>query len=144
MFWEAKDITDGEQVVDAVEAKTSVNPGSPDEVFVFPSAAGGQPASFPASGGAKDWPRPFKTTAATFDTAAGSVSSPQFGSLTIGIPANHKHFEAFEDTITLTRIPGAQYAGVLDRNLVKAKVKQLKHKQASPVEIDDLDIDPVK
>jgi hypothetical protein len=144
MFWKSEEITKGDQVNDAIKAKSSVSPDKPDTVYVFPSASGGVPKSFPASGGNAPWPKPFKTTDAKFDTAPESANSPQFGSLTLSIPEDHPHFKPFSEPVELTRIPGAQFAGVLDKNLVASKARKLEHKKASPIEISDLDIDAEK
>lgn len=143
-FWKTDEITKGDQVNDFVKPKSSVTPDKPDTVFVFPSVTGGIPKSFSASGGADDWPGPFKTTESKFDTAPESANSPQFGSLTIAIPENHPHFKPFTDTVALTRIPGAQFAGVLDKNVMAGKMAKLEHKKTSPIEVNDVELDATK
>ena len=142
-YWKPSEITDGTVVKnDKITVKNSANPAKPDTVYVFPSPSGGVPKSFPASGGSADWPKPFKTTGASFDTTPEAAASPKFGTMQIEIPADHEHFKPFQDTVELTRIPGAQFAGVLDKSIIKSKVRKLEHKKASPIEVGDLEIDP--
>jgi hypothetical protein len=142
-FWEPSKITDGTVVKnDKITPKNSVNPEKPDTVYVFPSPSGGVPKSFPSSGGSANWPKPFKTTSASFETGPEAAASPKFGVMEIEIPANHEHFKPFQDTVELTRIPGAQFAGVLDKSIIKSKLRKLEHKKASPIEVGDLEIDP--
>jgi hypothetical protein len=148
-YWTPEEIKQGLQLDNE---KISLDPqtlGGNGQVFVFPKGEGGYPEKFPVdgkvSGGSAEFLKPFTVRAATFLTDVESVNSPNFGSLTIEIPAGHPHFKPVPAiVIQLTRIPGAQFAASLDFSAIVGALQTLEHVKASPVEVGEPEVEPGK
>ncbi len=143
-FWSADDIREGKQITKKMQVEKAADLGGDGKVLVFPSEAGGNPKQFAEKGGVgkdKNWLEPYLLTDATFNTA--NDTDADFGSLTFELPPNPDWSDEFgKQPIPLTRIPGAKYAGWLNKGAVRSRLAKLRKKGASPVQIGTFDILP--
>jgi hypothetical protein len=147
-FWTRKQIEDGEPL-DTLKVASAAELGGTDEVKLFPDPAGGIPKRFKWPGPALDaderkWLKPYEITAKQFNTAEGSESSAELGRLTFNVPADHETWKRLEadHEVVVQRLPGARFAGYIDKKTVRADLAELRHKQMSPVQIDEFDLLP--
>ena len=145
-FWKADDIRDGKHITKKMQVEKAADLGGDGKVLVFPSESGGNPKQFAEKGGVsgKDaaWLEPYRITSATFVT--DNDTSTNFGSLTFVLPQDHPQWydESGEQPISLNRIPGAKYAGWIDKSAVRSRLSSLRKKGASPVQIGTFDLLP--
>jgi hypothetical protein len=145
-YWEQKDITAGEQIIDGVSVMTAADLDKEKQVArVFP-APSGTPKEFrkgDISGSDRDWLEPYILTAKDLKTDPEDKDSSDFGTLTFTAPES-KDWEITEKemVITIARIPGAQYAGRWDKSQVRQKLSKWRKAGLSPIRIDDVDVTP--
>jgi len=153
-FWTPDQIQKGDHLV-PVEASTLDEIGGKGTVLVFSNAAGGLGKTFlwtekdkgprgPANDAERDWPKPFNVQDKTFETSGEGVENKEtLGTVTLYIPESNPKWKAYPPTpFPIKRIPGAKYAGHLNRADVRAKTGKLEKKGASPIQIDEFDIVP--
>jgi hypothetical protein len=116
--------------------------GKKGEAKVFPSAAGGQAKTFHWPGKVTSeeagWFKGFQLTAKDFDTK--DAQNPNFGSLTFEIPKSSKLLQPSQQNIPVQRVPGAQYAGYINKKSVMDMFRNIRAKGLSPIETDELEI----
>ena len=116
--------------------------GKKGEAKVFPSAAGGQAKTFHWPGKVTSeeagWFKGFQLTSKDFDTK--DAQNPNFGSLTFEIPKSNKLLQPIQQTIPVQRVPGAQYAGFINKKSVMDMFRNIRAKGLSPIETDELEI----
>ncbi len=145
-YWEQKDITAGEQIIDKVGVLTSADLDKEKQVArIFP-APSGTPKEFKAgeiSGSDAAWLKPYTLVAKDLKTDEKDKDSSDFGTLTFTAPES-KDWEVTdkEMVINIARIPGAQYAGKWDKSQVRSKLSKWRKTGMSPVRIDDVDVTP--
>jgi hypothetical protein len=90
--------------------------------------------------------KPFRMTSKSFPGAvAGGDGSGPLGTLTFDAKAKSKVFKQFKNgprPITVNRIPGATYAGYIDKKAVRALLGGLELKPFSPITVTEFDIAP--
>jgi hypothetical protein len=152
-FWTREEIQSGAQL-SGVQASNLAELGQEGSLAIFPDGSGGTPKTFrwpgDLSADERNWLAPFVITTKNFDvgsaapTGAGA-SNPVLGTLSVNLPANDPDwlpFDGGDQPVTVTRITGAQFAGYIDKQAVKAKLRSLRHKRLSPIQIDEPDIFP--
>ncbi|HEX2252129.1 MAG TPA: hypothetical protein VHQ65_02550, partial [Thermoanaerobaculia bacterium] len=147
-FWTAAHLRAGDHL-GPVEVGSIGELGGEGTVVVFPSAAGGQPKQFSTGtgigGGERDWLKPYNITAKSFTTEAGQETSPELGSLTFVMPEGHDKYEpsgAGPTTLQVARVPGARFAGSIDKAAVRRALLGLRVKRLSPIQLADVDVAP--
>lgn len=143
-FWTPEQVERGEHITDKVRVVKNEELGGDGTVVILPQGAGYKktfkwPGGF-ASGEA-DWLKPFRLTAKQFNT--DSADDANFGTLTYELPADSETWasDAGPQTIPVARLPGARYAGTMDKQAVRRQLR-LRHKKLSPVQVDAFDILP--
>jgi len=143
-IWTNADITAGEHVkLPEVTPLTSL--GGPGRVVVFPGSDGGVGIEFntegPLTAEERAFLKPFNILQKTFNTEA-AAGGGQLGSLTVNAPSGHKHWKPLpqNEVIPISAIPGAQYAGNIDRAALQAALLKLRHAKLSPIQIDTFDL----
>ncbi len=150
--WTKDQIEKGEHL-GPVEASSLDEVGGKGRVLIFSSAAGGLGRTFlwnetdkqprTASGKDKEWPKPFNLSTYSFDTSAGAEKSEKLGTVELFIGPDNPKWEPYPSTqFPVMRIPGARYAGHLNREDVRSVTGKLKKKGASPIQVDEFDILP--
>ena len=148
-FWTRDQIRRGDQV-ESVDVRDMSALGGEGNVLLFPDVTGGQPKGFSWPGDTvtpreKTWLRPYEIKSKMFNTEPGSETGGEIGSLTFNIPENHSQWLPFAEgdrTVSIRRIPGARYAGFINKRTVRSGLSRLRHKRFSPIEIDSFDILP--
>jgi len=152
-FWLKDEIQRGEQV-DPLILGSPADLGGVGEVRIYPDITGGQAKGFKwrgegeegIEGGERDWIAPFAITAKQFNVGEGSEVSENIGTLSFIVPESDPSLKPFpdgEETLPLKRIPGARYAGYVDKRALRAILnRRMKSKHFSPVEISTFDILP--
>ncbi len=154
-FWTPQEIDDLEHF-EAIDVGSMADLGNANEVFVFTSRNGGKYKKFnwtgantPVARDERGWLSPFTITGKQFNTSPENANDPLLGSLTVRfrLPSMEAQQEINELHFDVERImPGAQYAGFLNRNQVIASLNQtaqafgVQIPGASPVTFDVFDI----
>ncbi|MFC2077581.1 DUF4157 domain-containing protein [Candidatus Bipolaricaulota bacterium] len=148
-YWTRAEIESGEHLR-AVDVGDWSEVGGENRVAIFPGPAGGVPRSFKWPGdkvlpGEQRWLEPFRTTAKTFHTVEGSEKEPTLGSLSFNIAESDPTWRPLEGgdlQIPVQRIPGARFAGYVNKPTILAGLRKLRHKRMSPIRVDTFDISP--
>jgi hypothetical protein len=89
--------------------------------------------------------KPYQIQEAQFDTEVGSQTNESLGSLTFTMPEGHPKYQPSGEgpiNVPIARVPGARFAGSIDKQTVRRQLAKLRVKGASPVEIHEFDIEP--
>jgi len=148
-FWTRDQIKTGKQIVKELQIVKASELGGQGKTLIFPGASGVPKqfdASGPVTGDERNWLKPYQITAKTFKTEPGSETTDDFGSLTFVLPKDHPQYysESGEKTIPVKRVPGAQFAGMIDKTAVRNELANLRKRGLSPVTISTFDILPDK
>jgi hypothetical protein len=135
---------------------TAANPsalGGHGKVVVIPAGgSGGQSQEFrwrDRDSGAiaarrreRNWMAPFRISSKQFKTARGQETDPQLGTLSFALPANDRHWESDEPTfdVSITRFPGARYAGYVSMSSMRRRLNRFRSKHLSPIEVSDFGV----
>ncbi|MFN9029456.1 MAG: DUF4157 domain-containing protein [Betaproteobacteria bacterium] len=149
-FWTKQQIDDGQHVNDAVRVESPAALGGEGCVLVFPGHTGGVPKSFVWPGATlpaveRDWLQPYVITAKQFDTTEAATSGESLGTLSFNIAASNPDwlpFEGGDETVPVRRVPGARFAGTIDKTRVRDALRRVRAKRFSPIEIDTFDVLP--
>ena len=144
--WSSKDIAEGAHLGPVAVADPS-KLGGAGKVELYPSHSGGIPKSFPLptsklTKADRGWLKPYRIQSLELNTAAEAVADPAFGRLTFNIPADHDVWKplAEDQPVEIRRIPGARFAGSIEKSTVRAALAKLRHKRMSPVELHQFDL----
>jgi hypothetical protein len=148
-YWTRTEIEAGDHLR-PVRASSVAALGGHGTVRVFPTETGGLGKRFhwPAdrvSSEERDWLRPFVITRKHFITEGENVeASTTFGSLFVNIPASHKDWQPLgqDAEIQVTRVPGARYAGWVQKASVLMQMHALRKKGLSPIRVDTFELRP--
>lgn len=149
-YWTKEDVRRGEPA-DGVALSDMGELGGEGRVLVFPDAAGGQPKGFSWPGetvhprNERNWLAPYVITSKQFNTEEGAEATETLGTLTFNIPETHEEWEPFADgdqSVTVHRMPGARYAGYVNKQSVRSKLHRTRKKGLSPIQIQTFDIPP--
>jgi hypothetical protein len=141
LYWRRDQIQAGQHLA-PVQVRSPSDLGGPGHVRIFGGHSGqGKQFSWPGNITAdeRDWMAPYKITAKQFDT---EHVNNDLGTLTFEIRGDDPQLEAVTDPATVQRVPGSQYAGFIEKDSVRARLRRLRAKHFSPVRIDDVDIGP--
>lgn len=142
--WERGEIEAGNHVkVPGVKPGNKGDLGDEDHLKVFPSESGGQAKTFTKGkvkpGKAEEtWLKPFILESKSFDT---ETQDTKFGTLVFKIPPKDPHLKEATFSQTVTRVPGAQYAGTISKGSLLSNMRNIRAKLTSPIEFDDLELD---
>ena len=135
-----------------VEFTSLAELGGHGSVVVLPSASGGHARHLstreaPTGGEAETW-KPFRLESKSFNVGRDWADHEELGTLNLVIPRGHKTFKAGPAPLTLTRLPGAQYAGHLGGRggrgagaAISEQLTGLNLRRASPVVVEEADLD---
>ncbi|WP_367156137.1 DUF4157 domain-containing protein [Methylomonas sp. HYX-M1] len=150
-IWESNEIVAGQHLaIKGVQliAEDPKSLGNEQQVMLFPFEGGGIGKKFanksaPVGDEKKWWAvSPWQVTSKTFLTKPEEAESAQFGSLELQLPSN-RVTEPHTGKVSITRIPGAQYAGTLSMgDLIRALGEKFEAKQFCPIRIDSLSSGP--
>jgi hypothetical protein len=151
-YWEQTEILKAEHLPSGKHGPVQFAklPGDEHRIVVFPTGEGGVATTFswhdkPKSiaGNEKNYLAPFEVAEKHFDPE--SVTGP-LGKLRVALPkkAARKWDGASADDreITVERFEGARFTGYIDKVAVKKKLNSLSVPKASPIRIDEIDIEP--
>lgn len=136
-----------------LEALERVNPAeigaSADgsTVMIFPRSTGGLGKRFPLEFGSwteadKQWLKPFVISGKQFRTGGAEPGAGDyFGFFHVELPAGDPNFEGSPEPVRIARVPGAPFAGRIDKLSVLAGLRSLHFKGMSPIELDDVEIE---
>ncbi len=151
-YWTREEIEQGLQLR-RVEAAGPADIGRAGEARLIGRERGGISKRFTWGGGEApqpvrdseaDWLRPFVLVDKLFHTDSESVADPAFGTLRLTVPPNDPLWRRIRAPreVDATRIPGARYAGTINKQAVRqALAEELKIKGASPLEVEQFDIE---
>ncbi|MEQ1893203.1 MAG: DUF4157 domain-containing protein, partial [Planctomycetota bacterium] len=136
-FWTKEQILAG-QHLGAVEIADPTELGVEGELKVFPRPSGGRATTLhvPLRADDRRFLAPFVLTQLT-----PGADPKTLATLELAIPDDHKEWLPAQTSVTVSRFPGARFAGFIDREAVRAKLRTLKHKRASPIEIGDFEVE---
>lgn len=152
-YWRPDQIEKGDHLV-PVQASSVDEIGGKGKVALFRGPGGGVAKSFdwkvddtgplpPEPAWEAGWLKPFTILTKTFNVQDGAEKDPGLGTLTIAIPDKHKRWEPYAGgPLTISRIPGARFAGYPDREQLRGHLDKLKSKDMSPILIEAFDILP--
>lgn len=145
-YWSQDHIKAGEQVIDQIGVRTADKLGDANHALIFPGASG-TPKQFSTGGvtsSEANWLKPYILTEKNLKTDDASKDSPDFGTLTFTIPKDHKDWQptTTSKVIDVTRVPGAQYAGIIDKAAVRDDLRTWRKTGLSPIEISEFEITP--
>ncbi|HEU5213938.1 MAG TPA: DUF4157 domain-containing protein [Gaiellaceae bacterium] len=135
-----------------VEFTSMAELGGHGSVVVLPSGSGGHARRLstrtaPQGNEAESW-KPFVLESKSFNVGRDWADHDELGTLNLVIPRGHKTFRPGPAPITLTRFPGAQYAGHLGGRggrgagaAVSEQLTGLNLRRASPVVVEQADLD---
>ena len=146
--WEPGEIERHEHFQPHLQVGSWSDLGGTGSVLIFQRATGGIPATLTDSPTPTEeetrrtFISPMRLVGKTFNTAEGSENNPEFGSLQVRLPANQKGIGSRSTfDFRLGRIPGARYAGYLNKQAAKAELeaKGIAAPDFSPIEFDEVD-----
>lgn len=162
-FWTPSAIERGEHLdhEDAVRPANFTNLGEAGTILIFPGESGGTAKGFswtdeetaarePSDTNETNWLKPFEITELFFNTQNRASDeegeSGRLGYFKLKVPEESKTFKGHEGEIvelSVYRVPGATYAGYVNKSAVRRTVQdRLNVRDASPVRVDRFDIDP--
>jgi hypothetical protein len=147
-YWTRAEIEGGEHL-SPVRASSPDALGGHGIVRVFSSETGGLGKSFRWPGDLtsdeRTWLKPFQVKAKNFIVdGEGVETTPTLGTLSVNIPPTNEDWNPLpaDREITVNRIPGARYAGYVQRPSVRSLPEELRKKGMSPVRIDTVELLP--
>ncbi|MEX0769197.1 MAG: DUF4157 domain-containing protein [Balneolaceae bacterium] len=150
-YWQREDIEAGEHI-DQVEVGDFSQLGEPGRLLIFPTTSGGVGKTFewdgssttPSRGNKEhDWLKPFEIIEKRFyvGDGTGEENEDLFGELDIQIPENKRDtYKEMSDTVSIDRIPGADFAGRLKKYSIKRSAEKIEVKKASPVTVEYFEV----
>ena len=144
--WTAADIRAGKHFK-APGVLTEADPaklGSKSEVKLMPTETGGVVSTVnPAAGpSAVRFFTPFKATGATYYVGDGDVTKPELATFTFALEAGKAIAVPPPPPITVMRLPGARYAGSIDRNAARSLLRGASAEKFSSITIGDVEVGP--
>ena len=132
-YWSAQDI-DNLEHLEAVDVGSMSDLGNANEVFIFSNRNGGSYRKFAWSGpdtpldaSERRWLSPFEITGKQFHTDPASANQPNLGTLSVRFRMPSVEAQQEIDTLHFDverALPGAQYAGFINRNQVLAELNR--------------------
>lgn len=145
-YWTKEQIIRGDHLA-LLRPSNATALGGSGQVLLFGSATGGQAKGFrwPGNLSAEErrWLRPFEITQKTFNTDGPNVENdPNLGQFAVAVPANDPKWEfaGGNEPVPIARVPGARFAGSINKGQVRSRLLALRIKKASPIEITSFDI----
>jgi hypothetical protein len=143
--WTAAQIRAGEhfKAPNVLDEADPTKLGSKSEVKLMPTDTGGivttlDPASGPA---AVKFFTPFKATGATYYVGDDELSKPELATFTFDLE-NKALTSDQPEPVKVMRLPGARYAGSIDRLAARSVLRGVKAAKFSPIEIGDVEVGP--
>jgi len=146
--WEPGEIQRHEHFQSHLQVGSWSELGGAGNVLIFQRAAGGIPATLTDSPtptedeARRTFISPMRLVGKTFNTGDNWESTPDFGSLQVRLPANQKGIGSRSTfDFKLGRVPGARYAGYLNKQAAKEQLesKGIEAPDFSPIEFDEVD-----
>ncbi len=144
-FWKPDEIARAEHLAPLRVIDPSTLGGA-GLVLVYPSGTGGNGKRFHTdfsqwSRRDRQWLKPFEITAKQFRTVGEGVGETgYFGFFEVALP-EHPNFEGVTAPVRIERVPGAPFAGRIDKASVLANLRNIQFKGMSPMAFDDIEVD---
>ncbi len=145
-YWSKDQIVRGDHL-GPVRQSNVASLGGSGQVLLFGSSTGGQSKGFRWPGSLtsdeRRWLKPFEITQKTFNTDGPNVENdPNFGQFTATVPASDPKWEftGGDEPIPVARVPGARFAGTINKGQVRSRLLALRVKKSSPIEVTSFDI----
>jgi hypothetical protein len=146
-YWTREDIEQARHM-NSVHSRGLEVLGEEGTARVFSTATGGLGKSFsingPLNSRESNWLKPFKIAEKSFNTEGDNIEeTSEFGHFMVHVPRDDPDWQgAPYERVTIDRVPGAQYAGRINKASVRTQFRNLRKKGASPIRMDTFDIRP--
>ncbi len=146
-YWTREDIEQARHM-NSVHSRGLEVLGEEGTARVFSTATGGLGKAFSINGpliyNEYTWLKPFTIAEKNFNTEGDNIEeTSEFGHFMVHVPRDDPDWQGAPfERVTIDRVPGAQYAGRINKASVQAQFRNLRKKGASPIRMDTFDIRP--